>query len=167
MRPERSSVEYEEVEDAGADTEDCSPGERHVGSPGGAALPEHAEEEDGSHRRGDESQNRLEYIEEVEALDAVDGNADKHRKYGSDDGDLLSDADELFGTRLRMALHVDVHGKHRGKGIKGRADGRDKGSSEHGEHQSDHSHGEKIGDHGHISHQEGYKVPRRGSSANR
>ena len=50
-----------------------------------------------------------------------------------------------------MALHVDVHGKHRGKGIKGRADGRDKGSSEHGEHQSDHSHGEKIGDHGHIS----------------
>ena len=78
MRPERGSVEYEEVENAGADTEDGSPGERHVGGSGGAALPEYTEKEDGSHRRGDESQYRLEDIEEVEALDAVDGNADKH-----------------------------------------------------------------------------------------
>ena len=98
MRPERGSVEYEEIEDAGADTEYGSPGERHIGGTGGTALPEHTEEEDGSHRRGDESQYRLEYIEEVEALDAVDGDTDKHRKDGSDDGYLLSDADELFGS---------------------------------------------------------------------
>ena len=118
MRPERGSVKYEEIENAGADTEDSSPGERHVGSLGGAALPEHAEEEDGSHWWGDESQNRLEDIEEVKALDAVNGDTDKHRKDGSDDGNLLSDSDELFGSCFRMVLHIDVHSEHRGEGIK-------------------------------------------------
>ena len=55
MGPEGGSVENEEVENTCADTEDGAPGEGHIGGTRGAAFPENTKQEDGRHRRGDET----------------------------------------------------------------------------------------------------------------
>ena len=55
MRPEGGSVKDKEVENTCTDGEYGSPGERHVGGTRGTALPENAEQENGRHRRSNET----------------------------------------------------------------------------------------------------------------
>ena len=140
-----------EVEHADDEAEDRACGQGEVGGTHRSALPEDAQQEDGSHRRRDEAEYRLEDVEEVETLDGVDGYGHGYGDDGTDDGHQAADVVDapLRGIGAE-ALDVDVHGEDGGQGIESRADGADEAGGQDGEHEADHADGEEVLDHGEV-----------------
>ena len=78
-QPARQPHGRPEIQDAYAQTEHRADGQTEIGGERGGAAPEDACQEDGSHRRSDEAQHRLEDVKQVQTLDGIDG-------HGHDDG---------------------------------------------------------------------------------
>ena len=82
MRPgEMQPLWWPEVEYAYDEAESRADSQSKVGSSCCCLLPEDAQYKDGSHWRGNETKYRLEDVEEVEVLDAVNSNC-KDNGYG-------------------------------------------------------------------------------------
>ena len=78
----------------------------------------HAEKEDSCHRRGNETEHRLEDIEQIESLYRVYRNANKYRQSRSDDHYHTTYMVDVSGRRRSVQfLDVDVHREDRAQGV--------------------------------------------------
>ncbi len=70
---------YPEVEYTTADAENCTERENYVGGECCATFPEHTHYKYSCHGGSNETENRLEYVEEIHAFNVVDSYGDHNR----------------------------------------------------------------------------------------